>query len=135
MSKKLAILGHKTRNKEVIELLKMLGGSDTFGFSCVQTDRFYHVSPNDGFVYWDYDDPSIVENKFEVFTLEKFLEKFPFMVGHRVHIPEYESEVRICKMRWDPLCEYVEYMVYRNDDPEWYTAEELLNWNDNPNET
>lgn len=76
MSKKLAILGHKTRNEEVIELLKMLGGRETFGLSCEKPDRFYHVS-ND-FIYWDYDEPSIVENKFEVFTLEEFLEKFPF---------------------------------------------------------
>lgn len=134
MSKKLAILGHETRNEEVIELLKMLGGSDTSGFSCTKTDRFYHVSPNDGFVYWDYNEP-LVENKYEVFTLEKFLEKFPFKVGDFVRIPEYESEVRICKMKWCPLSEYIEYLVYRNDDEEWYTADELLEYNDNPNKT
>lgn len=132
MSKKLAILGHETRNEEVIELLKMLGGSDTSGFSCTKTDRFYHVSPNDGFVYWDYNEPSTVENKFEVFTLEKFLRKFPFKVGDFVSIPEYESEVRICDMDWS--CEDIQYLVYRNDDAEWYTAKELLEYNDNPNE-
>ena len=133
MSKKLAILGHETRNEEVIELLKMLGGSDTFGFSCTQTDRFYYVSPNDGFVYWDYDDPSIVD-KFEIFTLEKFFEKFPFKVGDFVRIPEYESEVRICKMKWTSFSD-IDYLVYRNDDEEWYTAYELLQYNDNPNKT
>ena len=134
MSKKLAILGHETRNEEVIELLKMLGGSDTSGFSCTKTDRFYHVSPNDGFVYWDYNEP-LVENKFEVFTLEKFLRKFPFKVGDFVSIPEYESEVCIHKMKWCPLSEHVEYLVYRNDDEEWYTADELLEYNDDPNKT
>ena len=135
MSKKLAILGHKTRSEEVIELLKMLGGSDTSGFSCTKTDQFFHVSPNDGYVYWDYNDPSIVENKFEVFTLEEFLEKFPFKVGDFVRIPEYESEVCIHKMKWCPLSEHVEYLVYRNDDEEWYTADELLEYNDDPNKT
>lgn len=134
MFKKLAILGHETRNEEVIELLKMLGGKDVFGFSCTKTDRFYHVSPNDGFVYWNYNDPSIVENKFEVFTLEKFLEKFPFKVGDFVRIPEYESEVRICKMKWTSFSD-IDYLVYRNDDEEWYTAKELLEYNDNPNKT
>ena len=39
MSKKLAILGHENRSEEVIELLKMLGGSETFGLSCAKTDR------------------------------------------------------------------------------------------------
>lgn len=135
MSKKLAILGHKTRSEEVIELLKMLGGRDVFGFSCTKTDQFFHVSPNDGYVYWDYNEPSIVENKFEVFTLEKFLEKFPFKVGDFVRIPEYESEVRICKMKWCPLSKHIEYLVYRNDDEEWYTAKELLEYNDHPNKT
>ena len=131
MFKKLAILGHETRNEEVIELLKMLGGRDTSGFSCTDTNRFYYVS--DEFIYWDYDDPSIVE-KFEVFTLEKFLEKFPFKVGDFVRIPEYESEVRICKMKWTSFSD-IDYLVYRNDDEEWYTAYELLEYNDDPNKT
>lgn len=132
MSKKLAILGHKTRSEEVIELLKMLGGRETFGLSCEKPDRFYHVS--DDFIYWDYDEPPTVE-KFEVFTLEKFLRKFPFKVGDFVRIPEYESEVCIHKMKWCPLSEHVEYLVYRNDDEEWYTADELLEYNDDPNKT
>ena len=131
MFKKLAILGHKTRSEEVIELLKMLGGRETFGLSCEKPDRFYYVS--DEFIYWDYDDPSIVE-KFEVFTLEEFLRKFPFKVGDFVRIPEYESEVRICKMKWTPFSD-IEYLVYRNDDEEWYTAKELLEYNDHPNKT
>ena len=131
MSKKLAILGHKTRSEEVIELLKMLGGRETFGLSCEKTDRFYYVS--DEFIHWDYDDP-IVENKFEVFTLEEFFEKFPFKVGDFVRIPEYESEVRICKMKWTSFSD-IDYLVYRNDDEEWYTAYELLEYNDNPTKT
>ena len=131
MFKKLAIFGHETRSEEVINLLTMLGGRETFGLSCIYTDRFYYVS--DEFIHWDYDDP-IVENKFEVFTLEKFLEKFPFKVGDFVRIPEYESEVRICKMKWTPFSD-IEYLVYRNDDEEWYTAYELLEYNDNPNKT
>ena len=131
MFKKLAILGHKTRSEEVIELLKMLGGRETFGLSCEKPDRFYYVS--DDFIYWDYDDPSIVE-KFEVFTLEEFLRKFPFKVGDFVRIPEYESEVRICKMKWTSFSD-IDYLVYRNDDEEWYTAKELLEYNDDPNKT
>lgn len=133
MFKKLAILGHETRNKEVIELLNMLGGKDADdSYHCSNPNRFYYIS--DGLVCWDYDDPSIVE-KFEVFTLEKFLEKFPFKVGDFVRIPEYESEVCILKMKWCPLCEYIEYLVCPNDEEEWFTADELLEDNDNPNKT
>lgn len=133
MAKKLAILGHETRNKEVIELLNMLGGKDADdSYHCSNPNRFYYIS--DGYVCWDYDDPSIVE-KFEVFTLEKFLEKFPFKVGDFVRIPEYESEVCILKMKWCPLCEYIEYLVCPNDEDEWFTADELLEDNDEPNKT
>lgn len=133
MFKKLAILGHETRNEEVIELLKMLGGKDADdSYHCSNPNRFYYIS--DGYVCWDYDDPSIVE-KFEVFTLEKFLEKFPFKVGDFVRIPEYESEVCILKMKWCPLCEYIEYLVCPNDEEEWFTADELLEDNDEPNKT
>lgn len=132
MSKKLAIFGHETRSEEVVDLLMMLGGRKAFGVSCIYTDRFYYVS--DEWIHWDYDDP-IVENKFEVFTLEKFLRKFPFKVGDFVRIPEYESEVRILKMKWCPVSEHIEYLVCPNDEEEWFTADELLEDNDNPTKT
>ena len=131
MSKKLAILGHETRSEEVIELLQMLGGRKAFGLSCIYTDRFYYVVSDES-IHWDYEDP---KNKFEVFTLEKFLEKFPFKVGDFVSIPEYESEVRILKMKWCPLSEHIEYLVCPNDEEEWFTADELLEDNDNPTKT
>lgn len=75
------------------------------------------------------------DDDFEIFTLQGFLEKFPFKIHDLVNIPEYESAVGICGMRWDPYSKHMEYMVYRCDDEEWYTAEELLDYNDNPNET
>lgn len=138
MSKKLAIRGHSTRGNEVVELIGMLCGQHPYTDNIctakcnIKTDCYYMCDY--GFISWSYLGPDEIDN-FKVFTLEEFLEKYPFKIGNRVLIPEYESEVRICKMRWDPLCEYVEYMVYRNDDPEWYTAEELLNWNDTPDNT
>lgn len=135
MFKKLAILGHETRNEEVIELLKMLGGKDADDYNCSNPNRFYYISDEYEYVHWDYDDSSIVEeNNFEVFTLEEFLDRFPFKVGDFVSIPEYESEVRICKMKWTSFSD-IDYLVYRNDDEEWYTAYELLQYNDNPTKT
>lgn len=129
MSKKLAIRGHSTRGKEVIELLEMMGGSNMYHHNGEANAYSYYISNN----VILHDRLSITEDDdFEIFTLQGFLEKFPFKVGDFVRIPEYESEVGICGMLWDPLCNCVEYMVYRNDDEEWYTAEELLNYNNNP---
>ena len=131
MGKKLAIRGHSTRGKEVIELLEMMGGKN--------------IHKRDGeanaYSYYLYDNAilsdrlSIAEDDdFEIFTLEEFLNKFPFKVHDLVNIPEYESTVGICGMRWDKTCRDVEYLVYRCDDEEWYTTKELLEYNDNPNE-
>ena len=127
MNKKIAIKGHPTRNKEVIELLEMMGGNNfyNYGGKCVvNIEIFYFFIDNNNSIRYD----SNFNNNFAYFTLEEFLEKYPFKVGDFVIIPEYESEVRICKMKW---CEfgYVEYLVYRNDDEEWYTANELMEYN------
>ena len=130
MSKKLAIKGHPTRGKEVIELLKMLGGKGSESFHCSDLNRFYYISYYES-ISWDYIGSEEID-EYHIFTLEEFLEKFPFKVGDFVCIPEYESEVRICKMKWTSFSD-IDYLVYRNDDEEWYTAYELLEYNDNPN--
>ena len=131
MSKKLAIKGHSTRGKEVIELLEMLGGKNHSNIGN-DDDYFYYINDKNniefGWTMWD-NNPL-----YTIFTLEEFLEKFPYKIHDLVNIPEYESTVGICGMRWDALSKCVEYMVYRNDDEEWYTAAELLEYNDNPNQ-
>jgi hypothetical protein len=132
MGKRLAIKGHPTRGKEVIELLKMLGGKGSESFHCSDLNRFYYISYYES-ISWDYIGSEEID-EYHIFTLEEFLEKFPFKVGDFVRIPEYESEVRICKMKWTSFSD-IDYLVYRNDDEEWYTTDELLEYNDNPTKT
>ena len=125
--KKLAFKGHADRGKEVIEILEMLGGYNRKNCWGVFEQRLYIINSSG-----DIEDISLTSNEsnYHIYTLEEFLEKNPFKIGDEVHIIEYESEVRICKMRWNPLFNYVEYKVYRNEYPEWYSAEELLDYND-----
>ena len=133
MFKKLAIKGHPTRGKEVIELLKMVGGNNIHNFSGDNSYAYYvfikgcqnEIRAGE-YIFGDED--------MCLFALDEFLEKFPFKVGDFVRIPEYESEVRICKMKWTSFSD-IDYLVYRNDDEEWYTAYELLEYNDNPIKT
>lgn len=132
MGKRLAIKGHPTRSEEVIKLLEMMGGNDSNAFRCNNPNLIYYVL--DYHTRWDYIGPEEID-EYNIFTLEDFLEKFPFKVGDFVRIPEYESEVRILKMKWCPLSEHIEYMVCPNDEEEWFTADELLEDNDNPNKT
>jgi hypothetical protein len=138
MSKNLAIKGDKERGNEVIALLKKLGG---------YADELLDNGTDEKYAYFIVKDENNVIDAFpidkkdefdfdaQIFTLDEFYKKYPFKFGDFVRIPEYESEVRILKMKWCPLSEHIEYLVYRNDDEEWYTANELLEYNDNPNKT
>lgn len=122
----LGIKGHETRGKEVIELLKMLGGRIDVEDLPFDNDNFVFYIGYNKCVY-----PSTVSSfKGVIYSLEEFEDKFPFKVGDFVDTPEYESEVRINTMKWDVYSEEVLYMVYYVDEEEWYTAEELLDYND-----
>lgn len=123
----LAIKGHATRGKEVIEILEMLGGKNYFQFSGGFSSNIYFINKS-GFIFNDYDIMNNL-NYFQI-SLEEFLEKYPYKVGDFVHIPEYESKVCICKMRWNSIYNYMEYLVNRDDTPEWYTVRALLEYND-----
>ena len=79
MKKQLAIKGHKTRGKEVIELLQTLGGQKTIYSG---TDIFHIYSLND---YGDittqlYRNGTLTNLTYDVFTLEEFFEEFPFAI-------------------------------------------------------
>lgn len=80
MNKKLAIKGHSTRTKEVIELLEMMGGKNfyEYGGKClVDIELLYFFIANDSFIRYG----SSFNDNFVIFTLEEFLEKYPFKVG------------------------------------------------------
>lgn len=127
----LAIKGHATRGKEVIEILEMLGGKNYFQFTGGFSSNIYFINKS-GFIFNDYDIMNNL-NYFQI-SLEEFLEKYPYKVGDFVHIPEYESKVCICKMRWNSIYNYMEYLVNRDDTPEWYTVRALLEYNESHKE-
>ena len=89
----LAIKGHATRGKEVIELLKMLGGS---GFSEGQLISCAYFINNSGTINITH--VNELSKNYVIFTLEEFLEKFPYKVGDKVLY--YENPVFITKMEW-----------------------------------
>lgn len=141
--KKIAIQGHPTRGREIIEILEMLGGVNEFaadGNAIAMADNSwacYTIDPIGGFICIigkSDDRPDSVDWK--TFTLEEFIQKFPYKIGDMVRVAEYESEVRIDDMKWDG--NEIQYEVF-TDMTEWYSAEELnlfnqpLNHNHNKN--
>ena len=149
MTKKLAIKGHPTRGDEVIELLEMLGGTPvaTKGF-WVKVDQStvsasegkgvggsycYYISEDTTtkYISWDYIGPEEID-KYEIFTLEEFLEKYPFKVGDEVCVEGLCAPIN--KMEWDPVSQEVRYLVSmltaeNTVTIKWYTVKELINWN------
>lgn len=74
----LAIKGHRTQGVEVIKLLETLGGKNNnhhFGYN----DSWVYYIDKEGYITLDFD-----VSRFSVFTLEEFLEKFPYKVGDKV---------------------------------------------------
>ena len=119
MSKKFAIKGHSTRGKEVIELLKMLGGRDS-GYGGLGVQYYYYISQ---FGNIEGSSDPYEFNTYIVFTLEEFLEKYPFKVGDKVEVCGTNNVFTIGNMIWeDELCT----VHYANmEDFEYYTAKEL----------
>lgn len=113
----LAIKGHLTRGKEVIEILKMLGAKEEDIYKGNDTNWVYII--NEGYVDWDY--PS---DKYTIYTLEEFLEKYPYKVGDKVLYKIYNVYSSIKTMTWN---EEKEQVIYRLDSKNLWvaTADEL----------
>lgn len=86
---KIAIQGHSTRFKEVIDTLINLGGINKSGYDgnssniCYYIDEFKHV--NGQFI------SKINTNSYKCYTLEEFEKEFPFKIGDKV-IYDYASD-------------------------------------------
>lgn len=129
MSKKLAIKGHATRGKEVIELFKMMGGK-----ICVDTNASvgyaYYIDMSNNMIICS-NEKAVKHNldKYKLFTLEEFLEKFPYKVGDKVNQPCRGCVKTITSMEWD---EYLETVSYKLDNKIYTRIEQLKVVNDLP---
>lgn len=89
MKKNLAIIGHKTRGKEIINILEMLGGKR--GEKIAGNDLFswYYINGNGCIDYKHY---SLFDGDTIMLTLEQFLEKYPYKIGDKVEYIKYDDE-------------------------------------------
>lgn len=75
----LAIKGHKTRGDEVIKLLEMLGGKNNRCLNGTATRLYYFIENNE---IWGCEETPC---NYIIFTLEEFLEKYPYKIGDKVN--------------------------------------------------
>ena len=102
---KLAIQGHPTRGKEVIQILESLGGENRYDQSGSNEEFVYFIN-NIGFIYSVTLYMCSTERK--IYTLEEFETQFPFKIGDKVTIvglPDFPKT--ITKIEWD--CDEILY--------------------------
>ncbi len=104
----LAIKGHATRGREVIEILEMLGGENNRCLYGVTTGLYYYID------YGEIGCCESIPDYYIIFTLEEFLEKFPYKVGDEVVTKEGEH-CEITSMQWSSEREEVMYGLSGHD--------------------
>lgn len=121
MSKKLAIKGHFTRGWEVIELLEMMGGDNRWKASG-EIEKVYYSISNGVILYG----PQIVKDTV-IFTLEEFLEKYPFKIGDKVIDKADGCPGIISEMKWDEDVSDMKYFVAVGNgiDFGWFTNDSI----------
>ena len=109
----IAIKGHETRGKEVIELLEMLGGNnETFALKG-NDDALYYSINRDGVIFSRNTDDLKID-AFICFTLDEFYKKYPYKVGDKAQhkgSTSCGSVYVIEKMRWNVY--EVSYTIYQ----------------------
>lgn len=115
----LAIKGHATRGKEVIQLLEMLDGVNYNDLEGTVDNCLYYICNSNEICHCL---GTNVENVI-VYTLEEFLEKYPYKVGDKVEVRETGKVFSISNMIWEDELSTVHYGDM--EDIVYYTADEL----------
>ena len=126
MKKQLAIKGHEYRGKEVIEILEMLGGKKTI-YCGRDTLHIYSLDDSGKIITQLYQDSFLTSLTYDVYTLEEFLEKFPFKINDVVINSDYRGRGIITEMVWDCNNHGVKYCVKFEDfgTIAWFNSHEI----------
>ncbi len=115
----LAIKGHATRSKEVIEILEMMGGINECDYRAKHDSFCYYIGNENNIICYDWVVDCCEDEDTLVFTLEEFLEKFPYKVGDKVLYKTYGIYSAIKSMKWNSEKEQV---FYRLDSKNLFVA-------------
>ena len=118
----IAIKGHLTRGKEVIEILEMLGAKNKYNLSGDGTNAYYVIELNEikcGSVFFG-DEPYVF------FTVEEFLSKYPYKIGDFVRLSRSNISCIIRAMKW----ENNEIVYQLSCDDGWWSIDNLKPYNE-----
>lgn len=103
----LAIQGHATRGREVIELMEVLGGTQASPMVGENTNHWYYLNPI-GIIVYSIGKP--IGDNYSFYSLEDFLEKYPYKVGDKVIMNDCDV-CRIHSMYWDRGINRISYTL------------------------
>lgn len=104
---KIAIQGHPTRGKEVIQILESLGGQNIHAYWGHSGDSiYYYINQHCKIVYDSIHVLSLYNYK--LYTLEEFEKEFPFKIGDRVISKTTDFIGTITKLK-ENGCYHVKY--------------------------
>jgi hypothetical protein len=108
---KLGIKGNENRGDEIIKILEMLGGKNRHEMKgSIYGKYFYYIDDEYKDISYSYIGPDEIKG-YKIFTLEDFLEKYPYKAGYKVNIYVQSDDIEgwfdievaeITSMRWDP---------------------------------
>lgn len=117
----IAIKGHTKRGKEVIEILEMLGYINQHNYSGDADSLCFYSNGNTNIIYYDWINSCYEDEDVIVFTLEEFLEKYPYKVGDYARFSRTNIAVIIKAMKWEN--NEVVYQLSGSDD--WWSVDNL----------
>ena len=85
MKKVLAIRGHYQRGNEVIKILEMLGGENTFNYEGKQIRQFYFICPYTNEIKCVYEEAMLITD-WETHNLDSFNKEYPYKTGDNLVI-------------------------------------------------
>lgn len=104
----LAIKGDASRGKEIIGFLRMLGANNTYQLSGDEDYAYYVIESGEIRV----GDIIFGNEPYIMFTIEEFLEKFPYKVGAKVSA--FGNKWTVIDAVWDGSIEEVVYTISSN---------------------
>lgn len=112
----LAIKGHATRGREVIQLLEMLGGKNIHRIDAIRDYCVYFVMDDKNKTISSLKLNQVLPEQFIIYSLEEFEERFPYKVGDEVIDIIQNRHVEIYKMSWSENNNCIYYDVKRQDN-------------------
>lgn len=115
---KLVIKGHANCGREVIELLEILGGKNSKYCIGNNPNSFYFIDDDNAIDFYYLKIPA----NYTIFTLEEFLEKFPYKVGDKVETI-YGKIGIVDKLIWCDGDNAVRYLLEYDEDSLYFANE------------